>query len=784
MSQSVDVHAYHKECVEIGETANFQHNEILTARANFLDKVKLTQERRCLTSLRSGYCLRMKTREVQAVSQLPFMKPDGCTVKERLIEVADARDLRSKVNDFLQSVYDNIALMPECLARIPSSKFDEQAPFLPPNVQAKDFIACSTLPALFGHCWTFDLKIAYINFIVKIAQSLPKSVFSNFRQHWLFNCFKNYIYASNIHTFLKLSMWDILLEVIRSKETNHNALIGRVSDIVQRMEANISTFPMDVRILLRKFACLTSGETVDVSMIEMLFMDGILAPAISMPKTYCVLPATFQLEEQRRSPLLVLASVFTLILHPEQAKARHTDIDLDRLSKIPFGSFLKKLANVDPATVDANGPTLVDVMKLVGQPCAIMLFTMSDVYLLANAMSDILSTAHEIKPKNFEKFEFFRYELWNVESLLSQRVEIRVNEVERAPPSTLASVASALFKFLTYAPYNERSPNTLTDFLRFYESQAHLRIDFKMYTYLNHLVMKLQELLPNEYPDVFGYLDDEIRRQKEFIDRNNFLLNAITRASIQLDHELEAITRKTELSYPIIYSCILHLWLKTDPTVQQQMRESSQAMLTSKAAFVEFFSGAVARMKQFVAPFAGYAIPGVTAHFHTWITQALTLEEFQSLHPEFARKDSMLTGATPDIFRQICIDPAPAKLKPLFVEKALFDFCRIELLNASLLKVPLEAITKISSAVNIVQKMFELACGGMPQADEMTPLFNFALLHSGMSDMFSLQRYLEHFLSDISIPDVKLMDERLSVALTHFNNHVSSMADLVESLSR
>lgn len=811
------VHEYHKECIEIGETGNFQQNEILANRNLFREKAKLTQEKRCLTSLRSGYYLRMGKNQVKKFAKLPFIETDTITVKDRITDEVVAQ--------FLHEIYSSIRTLPEILGKFTHIDTRKPVPFLPAEVVVKDFLACSTLPALFGYCWTYELKMAYINFITEIARQSQQEVLRGgkafaFRDHWVFDCFKNYAYSSNIHKFLMSSMGDTLLNVIRSNVTDANKLLEMAREIVKLMDKNLSKLPMDVRYLLWSFATLQEGNLSVIDMVEMLFMDCILIPAITMPKVYCVLPPTFQLDQNAYMLLLNLGSFFRLVRRPAQAKQKYPDLKEEKLEGIGLDRFFEKLVNFDVRTVIGSGLSLSRVMALLGEPRAFMLFTTTDLVLLAQILETepAFPSARALASGQQVTFEFFRYDLWGIEKLdcpffeyqmpkekpenpdeprsigipdedekpivkrLFEKLDIRVNEVERAQFSSLAGVASALFKFLSSTEYSEIAPNHLDDFLNFHESQAHVRLDLKAYTHLNHVILKLQELVPSEYPDIMKYLDDEIRRQKEYLERNYDLLNQIQLASLDLDREMAAIRQQTEESNTVMYSSILMLWLGSDPSIAQKATSMAEQMILSKEAFAEFFTSSCAQIKEFVSPFAGYAFRGVTHHFHTWLCQIMTLDSYRELHRQYSYTDDILMGVSADVINSVCVTPAPPKVQAIIENRNLFEFCKLELMNASFLKVPLEAIKKITSAVHIIQKIFELACGASPQADEMTPLFNYALLASGMTEMYTLQSYLQHFLADISLPDMKLLDEEVSVALTHFVNHVSSLGDIVSSM--
>lgn len=369
-------------------SCKFQIAGIEASRRDLLAKAKLTQEKRCLTSIRSGYCLRMTPQTVRESVKLPFIKPDGFSVLDNL-----SHDLKNDVHAFIHSLYRCFSDLPTLFAHVSSDSLAENVPFLPTMVKPRDFLASSTLPALFGHCWSVELRKSYIDFLINIAKQLPQTVFLNIREHWLFECFKNYIHASNIHHFLKLSIGDAMLQLVRENTNKTPRLTSYANDMVMRMRANISSFPNDIRLLLKKFADLAPDDTQRLSRIEILFIDCILAPAISLPKAYSVLPPTFNLDMSATGPartLQHLAQHFRLILHPEAAQLRNiAQNDIGYLQKIPLGEFLNQLVDVNEndELFEIGGPSLSEMMTLLNTDSTFLLFTMSDIYLLAKLLN-------------------------------------------------------------------------------------------------------------------------------------------------------------------------------------------------------------------------------------------------------------------------------------------------------------------------------------------------------------------------------------------------------------
>ena len=134
MEQSKSLNLYHKECREIDTTANYQLDEITSSRQDLLQTLKQTQETRCLTMLRSGYCLRMTPQNVKDYSNLPFFIPDGFSVTDDLQKIyGDVREYRNDILSFIHSIYNHFSELPSLLAKNPPDLILDSLPYLPSN---------------------------------------------------------------------------------------------------------------------------------------------------------------------------------------------------------------------------------------------------------------------------------------------------------------------------------------------------------------------------------------------------------------------------------------------------------------------------------------------------------------------------------------------------------------------------------------------------------------------------------------------------------------------------
>jgi hypothetical protein len=280
------------------------------------------------------------------------------------------------------------------------------------------------------------------------------------------------------------------------------------------------------------------------------------------------------------------------------------------------------------------------------------------------------------------------------------------------------------------------------------------------------------------YPFILTTLEDEIKRRRAFTARNEALIIGISRQVRELEDEVAAYREKAQRSYPTFFGSLLALFLASDDFCDRTLQARRMDILKDPKVFQEFFAAALAKLKAFVAPIADHAFAQVATHLHTWAMQSLPLAEYVGVHPEFTAADEMLSIVRKEDIVRLCVNPAAPKLRGL-MDPQLFQFAVVELRKAEELEFPIEAIRCITSALDLIAKVFELSDGSRPQADEMTPLFRFSLLSSGLSKMDSLQQYLNHFLSGLPQGDVKLLDDFESIALTHYSNHVDLLSQII-----
>ena len=791
-----EMNDFHREVKEISAFGTYQNNALKNARKLLLQKVKQSQEMRCLTSLRYGYYMKMSAFNVTQFANLPFMLPEGIDVSERLVEMSGLGSQRSDITRLIKEIYAKRDELPDVFAQITTDDLGDEPPFLPEGAKAREFLAYSTFPALFGHCWTVELQRAFIQFITEICQRLPKSVFENLREHWLIDVIKSYVRNSEISLFLQLSIGDVILELIRDEELIKDVarpgmmgeVFGRIGEyaqqMIENMQKNLSVFPADVKWLIKGFVDTAENEEEKCDRIEVVFLDGILVPAISNPKAYSILPATYYHEMGSSGPgrtLGILAQAFRYIRHPGKLHARYS-VDGTSIESLPLQSFLLELTNVEEN--ELMGPKLVDLLPLLGIHFIIMLFSLPDIYLLASILQkskveSLRKAASALQTDKPCPFKFFRSEEWEFKVFRMTKPPIPEIEVEKPAKIPSAATAEMLYKFLSFSEVDKMAPGDYDSFTFYHEDNMIRQQEYITEAYLRNLYVLWMKLSENERHQVLPALEDEIRRQQRFIEQNQDILTKISVQLKILTEDNDKAVSKMEDGKPVLYNYLMALFLQNNPSLVAEMKTRKEDLLLHNLLFKGFFENCVKKIKLFIGGIAEYAVEGVARQFHSFCMQELSLKEYQRLHLTYERCDRLLIGIADKCVETICISVAPVKIRNLFNYPSLFGFSLLALRKGVFLALPLETLNQIGLSIDLLNEMYKLEVGGTPQTEELAPMFSYAMLSSNVDNLFSMGKYLDHFLGTLVHCEVKLLDDRLRVTLAHFLNHISMLEPLL-----
>ena len=783
-----ELNDYHAQVKDISAYSDFHANELRVNRRDLLNSVKKAQELRCFTSLRTCYFLKLTPANAPNIAKLPFMRPNGCSISDRLVEMSGIGSVRSSINKFIKTVFSNKEDLTASLATLDFNSFPETVPYLPEGIKSKDFFACSTVPALFGHFWTTELKENFLKFIFQVGDKIPNISPSTFREHWLFDCIKYYVFSSDVNKFLRISIGDIIFKLLRDQDIQRLARSGitqelldklceYANEMLNRMTEKISIFPDDVKSIVKHFYDYATTDEERLSWLEIMFIECILAASILNPRNCGIIPPTFYMDPILNFPLSLLAQIMRLVLHPTHIKVRYPNINSDNITKLPLQTFLMSIIS-DISNVEFQGPKLTDLLPLLGIHYILLLLSLPDVYLLADAVKNIpnpdpyiLKDAQNIPTDEPIAFEFFRFDVWDFNSFGFKKPKIPEIEIEKTPKNPASLAGEALYKFLSYAEVDKKAPNGYSAFSEYHERNMIRQKQYIVEAYLRHLYVIHQNVPEKDKRAVIPGLEDEIRRHLELEKRNDDALTGIAIQMRILNKEIDKYESIRNESMPILYSQLLVHYMEEFKTenILEITRGRGVEFIMQSPSFVNHFKEFRTRLFSFLNPFADYSVGGVACCLHSLMMQILTFSNFVNYSNGIPQLNEKLNAYLPQVINQLCVLKATPRVKDLLYKQELFLFSITQITLGFSMEIPLETLRQLAVAVELCEQMFELEIGEPPTNNELKILFFYALLNSRYLYLYSMGKYLQHFLTKLDVRDNYLFNDKMLNTLSMFN---------------
>jgi hypothetical protein len=690
------------------------------------------------------------------------------TVFDRIIEIPKISTMRIHISNYLQILYKLGHQLPEQFGAVPPEAFLNlpPIPFLPAAISPVEFLACSTLPSLFGHCWSPEMQISYFSFLCRVAKASPDLTLANFRQHWLFECFSSYISCSDLHDYLHSSIGEIMFEILHIEHGNvqthspefYSRAIHHINNMLRNLRANLSILPQDVRLLIRMFADLATTDQERIQRIEILVLECLISKAIMNPKNYGIVPATYQIADT--SIFSFFASLWGLFLHPipgGQLSAHVTD-----LQKADFIAFLNEIVDVNS---DLLGPSAVKWMTVTNAHNLFMVFSIPDISLLAyftmymNVSASVVNTCQSLIRSIQElDFRLFRYECWEFDLYVFDKPDIGSASIEIPPENEqLAHCANTLYRFLGVAPERSEEPPGLKEFLEFQAVRAKLEHDFKSRSILHELIREIDALNIDEN-ELLRATQAELEQKQLIMLQNDAIVTEIMLLIVDFQTFSKCCERKMEETRSILWAHLLQSFLSQNPDVLSTFQLYRKNFVKEIHLFREFFQSVTWRIEEFLKPKTlgdhdlSYAFKGVISHLHTQLLQFVPLCHFLDEHPTFAIAD----------FRQLKVatreEEFAARVSDVCGQlncfrgglSSLFSVPAAELAAARLVELPMEAIQRI---VKFTRALKELLAMVNETEGHLRQAILFTIMTKQITAPLSFSKYLAFFLLDIGVLD-------------------------------
>ncbi|OHT00119.1 hypothetical protein TRFO_08114 [Tritrichomonas foetus] len=786
---------------ELSITENFQANQIRDNRKNLLNKIKRVQELRCLASIRSGYFLRMNSSDAEYVSQLPFMNSKKLNISERIVEMAGVSTIRTQVNRLIKEILNEREELPKFFADLDfhsEQLMPETRSYLPENITPREFFACCTVPALFGFYFTNEFHESFLNFLYQIAEQIPEATFQNFSDHWLFDCIKYYVHAQGVSEFVKSSIGDTLLMLIRdrellklakSKSTKEIAtkIETHIPGMISKMTENVKLVPSSVRFLMTKISQLASNQTKKLYRLENFLMDCILIPALNNLKAYDVIPSSYHLDESPNGPTLILQVISTILkntLHPDRIRKEFPKFDQKLIAANKMKGLITSFACDN---YNVSGPKIVHLLPALELHCLFLLFSVPDIFLLTDicktsiAPQSLQKAAEPIPTNVIVKFDFFRHEIWEFKAYNITKPHIP-DDAPKKLTDPIEITGDALFKFLSFAQIDSGAPNELSQFLEHYEKQMILQKNYLTEAYIRHLSCVSSEVIANSEETgtvLIPALEFELSRHKTKIHDDKATLREINRLSRIVDQEIAICSQMAEDALPFLCSHLLNQYIRSNPQFTIDLILKKEDMLLQPSAFFDFMQEKLVSLKDFILPIAEYTLDEVARHFHTYVMQYLSFSEFRNFKKTYQRSDRLYMRDSQSILNKLCVSQAPDSLKELMETKELFEVITDTVRRAMQLEIPLETVREISLSFDMIRQMKEAETDVKITHDELTLAFNFVLLSSNIPDLYTMGKYVQQYLVNIPLGEVVFLTEKENDALKLFCYHITKLDEVL-----
>jgi hypothetical protein len=344
---------------------------------------------------------------------------------------------------------------------------------------------------------------------------------------------------------------------------------------------------------------------------------------------------------------------------------------------------------------------------------------------------------------------------------LSNYAEVAIPPTQVVPRNEAACLVLALLERL---PFNSAAPDaSLVEFLDFHRRRALIESD-------NKSLIDIDNVRAKGVKDsvVLGVKDCLLRLKQENENRSEDIMELAAIYS-----ELCGIQKNLELVVRIGYDAY-------NGRKFTELLPKPPRFVIGPEGFCNWFVRGLSSLR---LDGKDESSQSLIAHYHNYVMRYIDFSWFLAAFPEHSRFDRLISKASDEMIRSFCVDPAPLSARKLFSSSA-FEEAILMMKKGRTYEIPLIALPKISSAIEILNQMYFLANECPAQADALTPLVHYLLLKCAIPDIYSYVRYLDEYTRPLIDIDVLVLPEVLGVGLTHMVNHLDSLVRFLQDQKR
>ena len=809
-----------------------QENQLNSLLSSELDRQRKSIEstiKKIIIDLRS-YCLLdiwyPKVSEARLLQFLdsPIYKRENRKVFPSTSKLPFPSSITSPVNTFLQNITPNMNIILKCIHIYfhTTTKIDPIKYI--PTENTFLFFASSTFPSLFGYNWCTEDGRLFVSSIIKLVEMVYNQhgksfVNSNFRNSYIRDLIRQFFHVSGITRFLQLSLSNELTLLLADErlvniDDNSMEYIEILLEYADRIyKGFINSMPKMPSIIkyffsaIYQFAVKNSKEGSDEAkqLVDWLFFDVIVFPAIINPKVFALIPET---SISTRSPHL---PVITKIFHiNDNLLQKYPGIKTNpHYIAIDFNEIFNHLTHFDEELEGVSG---VLIQKVTSTSYHLLLMSLNDVLFLGHIISETIDRIDcSDKEKDSIRSAIRFKSLLNLEN--DELIDFWVKSYDALPTN------------------NKVSSNSLDELcIPIVEKHDPIEIDPNLFKSMKHLITYLQEIqpTPNEPPTLKEFLElqcqiAEKNMSTELITKTNAIKTKLDRLEMDEDTILKnvelIITKKLDDSansfassfkhqecltglqtlsksvtllnqqlLPIMHQSVIRKFLNQNSDIQLNLKSRMKEMSTMPSSlspdtttpWADFFVECTKKLQKYSSELGldNTHNMRLIKQLHSVLVSEITFKYFMSNNPLLTETDQKLVNFYESGLKKFTEDDNSKTIKQLMASPSCFDSA-IECLRTGFkLGAPLEKMAKINESLVIIQDIYLFEFGEGCPADDFLPLFVFVLLKAKLPNLASLNSYMEYFLLNLS-EKIKILDSKEMYVMITFVSAIQHILSLI-----
>jgi hypothetical protein len=603
-------------------------------------------------------------------------------------------------------LHNFLHLLPGMALSLNFASLAQMGPLPGSGLLAESFFFSSVLPSLFGHLWCSELTTAYLNFLFAAVDKNP-----SFRKSFLVQALTTFVRLTCGENYLNEVFGQSLLMLLRDEIAPSECAIA----ICQNMLTKRPLLSRVVQRLITEF----DGRSEIMAPVAFV-VECLITPTIHRPKESGALDPKLPLGIDEIDKLRWVGDLISIASTGDQS-GPSVEI-MRRLER-----FIDALKGVTPRTDQVSAVNVMSLLNvdsirlqlsLPGIPILLKLVRECDVFVQLKALADQLLN-DTVMPFSFYELDVCDLSIFGIIPRESKSAS------ERAESKT--QQANILFQLFDSIPVRWNAPQySLSEFISFQTQCCQIQRHVMGLLLLDMIRLRTASWTPDRWTEFLPSLDDELQKRSKHLESQRSLFMELVGLHLTFNEMNRQLSHFSELIEQTQCGLLYAAFVSENPNCLNEFETQLDALARDPGDFLGYFRGSLkafpSGIKEQQKLFHSFVL-----HHHCWLMNRLSFDRFMAFHEEFTDLDEKIRFASDETIQCFCVDPAPDKARRLFDSVGFSEAFR--LLNAGrAAMLPILALPKISSAIELLNQLFALYFNQSAQADELTPLIHFLFL--------------------------------------------------------